>query len=95
MKRARLPAGQGVYADVEAAVDVLFNHKNTPAFVSWLLIQRLTSTNPSPAYVRRVADVFRNNGRGVRGDLAAVLRAILTDPELERPPVGRRGGQAA
>jgi hypothetical protein len=58
-----------------------FMHPNTGPFVSKQLIQRLVTGNPSPAYVGRVAAVFNNNGSGVRGDLAAVVRAILLDTE--------------
>jgi uncharacterized protein (DUF1800 family) len=63
------------------ALDTLFQHPNLPPFVSRQLIQRLVASNPSPAYVGRVAAVFANNGQGVRGDLRAVLRAILLDAE--------------
>ena len=70
------PAG-----DVKIALDTLFNHPNTAPFVSKSLIQRLVTSNPSPAYVSRVAGVFINNGKGVRGDMAAVVKAVLTDPE--------------
>ncbi len=67
--------------DLKIALDTLFNHPNTPPFVSKQLIQRLVTSNPSPAYVQRVATVFANNGSGVRGDMAAVVKAILTDTE--------------
>jgi uncharacterized protein (DUF1800 family) len=67
--------------DLRIALDTIFNHPNTGPFVSKQLIQRLVTSNPSPAYVGRVAGVFANNGQGVRGDLAAVARAILTDSE--------------
>lgn len=66
---------------LDAALDVLFNHPNTPAFVSSLLIKRLTASNPSPDYIARVASSFIDNGRGERGDLKAVIRAILLDQE--------------
>jgi uncharacterized protein (DUF1800 family) len=68
-------------ADVRAALDIVFNHPNVGPFVSRQLIQRFVTSNPSPAYVKRVATVFNDNGAGVRGDLAAVTRAILLDPE--------------
>ncbi|MBB3045800.1 uncharacterized protein (DUF1800 family) [Litorivivens lipolytica] len=68
-------------ADLDAALDILFQHANTAPFISRQLIQRLVSSNPSPAYVERVASVFENNGFGERGDLKAVVRAILLDPE--------------
>lgn len=63
------------------ALDGLFNHPNVAPFVCKQLIQNLVTSNPSPAYVGRVAAVFANNGSGVRGDLKAVVRAILTDAE--------------
>ncbi|MBB5746998.1 DUF1800 domain-containing protein [Brevundimonas variabilis] len=68
-------------AELNEALDTLFNHPNTGPFLARRLIQRLVTSNPSPAYVGRVAAVFNNNGQGVRGDLAAVVRAILLDRE--------------
>ncbi|MFN8339664.1 MAG: DUF1800 family protein [Saprospiraceae bacterium] len=68
-------------AEINAAVDWLFNHQNTPPFVSYRLIQRLVKSNPSPEYVGRVAAKFVNNGSGVRGDMKAVIKAILLDDE--------------
>jgi len=79
-----LPAGQSIHADLESVLDILVNHPNTAPFVSYRLIQHLTTSNPSPAYLTRVASVFRDNGQGVSGDLAAVIRAILLDPEARR-----------
>ena len=76
-----LPAGNGAMADVRAAVHALALHPNTPPFISRQLIQKMVTSAPSPGYVARVAAVFKNNGKGVRGDLAAVTRAILLDPE--------------
>ena len=67
--------------DLKIALDTLFNHPNVGPFIGKQLIQRLVTSNPSPAYVSRVAGVFNNNGRGVRGDMAAVVRTILLDPE--------------
>jgi uncharacterized protein (DUF1800 family) len=67
--------------DLKIALDTLFNHPNLPAFFSKQLIQHLSSSNPSPAYVGRVAAVFKDNGQGVRGDMKAVIAAILLDPE--------------
>ena len=69
------------------ALDRLFNHNNTAPFISKQLIQRLVTSNPSPAYVARVALVFADNGAGVRGSLAHVYAAILLDDEA-RGPVG-------
>jgi uncharacterized protein (DUF1800 family) len=76
-----LPAGQGQAQDLKDALDIIFNHPNVGPFISRQLIQRLVTSNPSPAYVYRVAKVFANNGQGVRGDLKAVVRAILLDYE--------------
>jgi uncharacterized protein (DUF1800 family) len=70
--------------DVNDALNNLFNHPNTPPFVSKFLIQRLVTSNPSPAYVNRVANVFANNGAGVRGDMKAIIKAILLDEEAQR-----------
>lgn len=74
-------AGTPAMTALNIALDTLFNHPNVPPFVSRQLIQRMVTSNPSPAYVARVAAVFRDNGAGVRGDLKAVVRAILLDPE--------------
>ena len=68
-------------ASLKVALDTLAAHPNTPPFISRQLIQRLVTSNPSPGYVRNVADVFANNGSGVRGDMKAVVRAILIHPE--------------
>ncbi len=68
------------------AHDTLFAHPNVGPFFGKQMIQRLVTSNPSPAYVRRVAAAFDDNGKGVRGDLRAVWRAILTDPEALAPP---------
>jgi uncharacterized protein (DUF1800 family) len=69
--------------NVSEAVDVLFNHPNVGPFFSKQMIQRLVTSNPSPAYVERVAKVFNNNGKGVRGDMKSVIMAILTDVESQ------------
>ena len=76
-----LAPGQGGLRDLQQTMDALFMHPNTAPFISKQLIQRLVTSNPTPAYVYRVAQKFENNGSGVRGDLAAVVRAILTDYE--------------
>lgn len=70
-----------VAGDLRIALDRLFNHPNVGPFISQRLIQQMVTSNPSPAYVGRVATVFNNNGSGVRGDMAAVVRAVLMDPE--------------
>jgi uncharacterized protein (DUF1800 family) len=87
VRAAAVPASLGGTKDLEIALDALFEHQNTPPFISRLLIQRLVTSNPSPAYIYRVAQTFVNNGSGVRGDLAAVVRAILTDFEARSPLV--------
>jgi len=76
-----LPAGQSGAQDLQDALDNIFNHPNVGPFISVRLIQRLVTSNPSPGYVRRVAEMFNDNGSGVRGDLGAVVRAILLDDE--------------
>lgn len=68
-------------ASLKAALDRLFVHPNVGPFIGRQLIQRLVTSNPSPAYVARVATAFNDNGQGVRGDMKAVVRAILLDPE--------------
>lgn len=67
--------------DIRDTIDILFNHPNTPPFICKRLIQHFITSNPSPAYVERIANVFVDNGSGVRGDLAAVVKAILLDEE--------------
>ncbi len=76
-----IPAGQSGMQDINDAIDVLFNHPNVGPFIANRLIQQLVKSNPTPAYINRVASVFNNNGAGIRGDMQAVFRAILTDPE--------------
>ena len=68
--------------EINNAIDMLFAHANVAPFVSKLLIKRLTTSNPSPAYVARVATIFNDNGKGEKGDLEAVLKAILLDEEV-------------
>lgn len=79
-----VPDGQMGMQDIEDAVDNLFNHPNTGPFIGRLLIQRLVTSNPSPAYIARVSDAFAGSGGSARGDMQAVLRAILTDPEADQ-----------
>jgi uncharacterized protein (DUF1800 family) len=76
-----LPPGQGARKDMKDALDAIFNHPNVGPFIGRQLIQRFVTSNPSPAYIARVAGAFANNGQGVRGDLRAVIRAVLLDPE--------------
>jgi uncharacterized protein (DUF1800 family) len=67
--------------DLKIALDTIFNHPNLPAFFSKQMIQHLVTSNPSPAYVNRIAQIFINDGTGTRGNLQAVISAILLDPE--------------
>ncbi|MFT4534867.1 MAG: hypothetical protein ACJA1A_002238 [Saprospiraceae bacterium] len=67
-------------ADISDALDNLFDHPNVGPFISTLLIQRMVTSNPSAAYIDRVATAFNDNGQGIRGDMKAVVRAILLDP---------------
>ena len=71
--------------DLNAGIDCLFNHPNTGPFICKQLIQRFVTSNPSPAYVERVAAKFANNGSNVRGDMKAVIKAILLDDEARSP----------
>jgi uncharacterized protein (DUF1800 family) len=73
--------GKTAEADLNAALDNIFHHPNVGPFIGRILIEHLVTSNPSPAYVSRVASVFNDNGAGVRGDLASVIGAILLDPE--------------
>lgn len=76
-----LPAGQTAEEDLAGALANIFNHPNVGPFVCQQLIQHLVTSTPSPAYVARISAVFANNGNGVRGDMQAVIRAILEDQE--------------
>lgn len=67
--------------EIDLALDNIFNHPNVAPFVSKLFIQHLVTSDPTPAYVGRVAAVFSNNGSGIRGDMKAVIKAIMLDPE--------------
>jgi uncharacterized protein (DUF1800 family) len=82
-----IPAAQGGTRDLQLALDALFTHPNTAPFVAKALIKRLVTSNPSPAYVYRVAQKFENDGNGTRGNLGAVVRAILTDYEARSPVI--------
>ena len=75
-------------AELKTALDAIFAHPNVGPFIGKQLIQRLVTSNPSPAYISRVAGVFNNNGAGVRGDLAAVVRAVLLDTEARNMNAG-------
>ena len=83
-----IPANTAGAEALRIALDTLFNHANTWPFFARQMIQRLVTSNPSPAYVGRVAAAFANNGSGVRGDLKAVWTAILMDDEARAAPGG-------
>jgi len=76
-----IPAGQSGMADIEMAIDHLFNHPNVGPFIARKLIQNMVKSNPSSAYIEEVAGAFNDNGNGVRGDMLAVLKAILLHAE--------------
>ena len=87
-----LPANQTVQQDLENVLDCLMSHPNTAPFIATRLIRSLVTSNPSGAYIQRVASVFANNGSGVAGDLQAVVTAILLDPEARQDvPVANQG----
>lgn len=79
-----IPAGLTVVAETNAALDCIFQHPNVGPFLATRLIRDMVTSNPSPAYIQRVAQVFNDNGAGVRGDLKAVVQAILTDAEARQ-----------
>lgn len=76
-----ISAGAGPVESLKVALDTLHNHPNVGPFIGSQLIKRFVTSNPSPAYVARVARAFDNNGQGVRGDMRAVIRAVLMDSE--------------
>ena len=76
-----VPANQTAEQDLTMALDNIFNHSNVAPFISKQLIQRLVTSNPTPDYIERVATIFNDNGQGIKGDLKAVVKAILLDDE--------------
>ncbi|MEM8507282.1 MAG: DUF1800 family protein [Bacteroidota bacterium] len=90
-----VPAGQSGLQDLESAMDNLHNHPNIGPFIGNALIQLLVTSNPTPQYISNVANAYNNNGSGVRGDMQAVIRAILLDNEarscspLNNPTAGK------
>ncbi|MDM0014068.1 DUF1800 family protein [Variovorax sp. J22P168] len=80
-----VPAGTKGAPALKIALDALFNHPNVGPFIGKQLIQRLVTSNPSPAYVARVSAVFADNGAGVRGDMKSVFAAVLLDNEARSP----------
>ncbi|MDB6138482.1 MAG: hypothetical protein JWO94_1554, partial [Verrucomicrobiaceae bacterium] len=92
---ATIPAGQTALQDVRRALDVIAGHPNVAPFIARRLIQRLTTSNPSPAYVFRVSSKFNDNGKGVRGDIGAVVKAILLDSEARAAGAAAGAGKLA
>lgn len=88
-----LPAGQTIQQDLDGVLDNLFQHPNVGPFLATRLIRAMVCSNPTPAYIQRVAQVFNDNGAGVRGDLKAVVRAILTDAEARNDQAGASSGR--
>lgn len=78
--------------ELGVALDTIFNHPNVPPFMCQRLIQRLVTSNPTPSFVGRCSAVFRNNGAGVRGDLRAVVKSILLDPEARNASLASTPG---
>ena len=91
---ATIPANQPGAQDLKDALDNVFNHPNVGPFISRQLIQKLVTSNPSPAYVQRVAEKFNNDGSGRRGNLEAVVRAILLDSEARGAATGAQAAYA-
>src|SRR5260370_17124534 len=85
--------GKTAEKDLADALDNIAQDANVGPFIGFRLIQRLVKSNPSPAYLGRIAAAFADNGRGARGDLKAVVRAVLLDPEArhEGPPAQSDG----
>ncbi|PCH97093.1 MAG: hypothetical protein COB83_03330 [Gammaproteobacteria bacterium] len=81
LNNVTVPANQSAEQDLAIALDNLFNHQNVAPFIGKQLIKKLVTSNPSPAYVARISAVFNDNGQGIRGDLGAVVKAILLDQE--------------
>lgn len=88
-----IPAGQSPEADLDAALDNIFNHPNVAPFIATRLIQHLVTSNPSPQYIERVALKFDDDGSGKRGNLAAVVKAVLLDPDARAVPTSATAGR--
>ncbi len=93
LRNTTLPSNQTAAQDLKDALDNIFNHPNVGPFIGKQLIQRLVTSNPSPGYISRVAAVFNNNGGGVRGDMKAVIKAILMDAEARSTTVSAQFGK--
>ena len=81
---SEVPTDEQALAEINEGLDIIAEHSNVPPFIARRLIQRLVKSNPSRGYIRRVTRKFRDNGEGVRGDMKAVVKAILLDPEAVR-----------
>ncbi len=90
---AVLPAGQNTQQDMAGVINNVFNHPNVGPFIALRLIRATVMSNPSPAYVQRISAVFDNNGAGVRGDLKALAKAVLTDTEARNDTAGAASGR--
>jgi hypothetical protein len=88
-----LTAGQTTAQDMDATLTCVFNHPNVAPFISTRLIRSLVTSNPSPAYIQRVVTAFNDNGAGVRGDLRAVVKTILTDSEARNDTATATAGR--
>ncbi|HNC47265.1 MAG TPA: DUF1800 family protein, partial [Acidobacteriota bacterium] len=88
-----LPANQTMQKDLDDVIEIVFNHPNVGPFIVTRLIRYLVTSNPTPGYVARMSAVFNDNGQGVRGDMKAVVRAILLDPEARNDNPGNDFGR--
>ena len=88
-----IPAGTDGATALKIALDTIFHHPNTGPFFARQMIQRLVTSNPSPAYVARVAAVFAGTATNARGDLKAVWTAILNDVEARTLSASTTGGK--
>src|SRR5262252_9415854 len=91
LRGVTLPRSQTALKDLNDGLDNIFQDPNVGPFIGRQLIQHLVTSNPSPAYIQRITNVFNNNGSGVRGDLKAVVKAILLDPEARATPTSQSG----
>jgi uncharacterized protein (DUF1800 family) len=91
LRGVTLPANQTAAKDLNDALDNIVQDPNVGPFIGRQLIQHLVTSNPSPAYIRRITNVFNDNGSGARGDLKAVVKAILLDPEARATPTSQSG----
>ena len=88
-----LPTGQSADQDLDGVLDCLMQHPNIPPFIATRLIRLLVTSNPTPGFIQRVADVFAGANGGTRGDLTATVRAILTDPEARQDTATATSGR--